>query len=168
MTKLLLTLLIIISFSPLCVNANANSNTFIRIDKIKLNVKVASTTGTLAENALAMDKLPINQGSEICGNGNAYISGHSSPTKKNQKAGKVFANLHKLNRGDIINSDTCSYQIRSITKLSGKANKNGISYIFPEEEKRFVRENTFENGTLTLQTCTKKQGEIIIIKAIKL
>jgi LPXTG-site transpeptidase (sortase) family protein len=168
MTKLLFILLIIISFLPL--NAQANSNNFIKIDKIKLNTNVVSVnaTGTMEQNALLMDNSAINQGSELCSNSNAYIAGHSSPTKRRQKAGRVFANLHKLKRGDIVSTNNCKYEIRSITIITGKANKNGISYRFTSAQANFVKENTFSEGTLTLQTCTRKLGQILVIKAIKL
>jgi sortase (surface protein transpeptidase) len=166
MTKLLFTLLIIISFLP--ITGNANSNNFIKIDKIKLNASVVNATGTMEQNALLMDNSAINQGSELCSSGNAYIAGHSSPTKRKQKAGKVFANLHKLKRGDIVSTTNCKYEIRSITIITGKANKNGISYRFTSAQANFVKENTFNEGTLTLQTCTRKLGQILVVKAIKL
>jgi sortase (surface protein transpeptidase) len=149
------------------INATASTQS-IQIDSINLSTEIVTATGTMAQNAILMDSNPINQGDDLCSDGNAYIAGHNSPTKRNQKAGYIFANLNKLDRGDIIEAGDCKYEIRSITILTGTPNRDGISYKYPEPEKEFIRSNTFENGTLTLQTCTKKLGQILIIKAQKI
>jgi len=164
MTKIILLLAILI-LAP--INTSASTQT-LKIKSINLNTQVVNASGTMAQNAILMDSSPINQGADLCSNDNAYIAGHSSPTKRRQKAGRVFANLHKVKRGEIITANDCSYEVRSITVLTGRANKNGISYTFSKKQADFVKENTFENGTLTLQTCTKKLGQILIIKAVKL
>ena len=164
MTKIILLLAILI-LAPINTSASTQS---IQIESINLSTQVVKATGTMAQNAILMDSSAINQGADLCSNDNAYVAGHSSPTKRRQKAGRVFSNLHKVKRGDIITANDCSYEVRSITIITGKANKNGISYTFTKDLANFVKENTFENGTLTLQTCTKKLGQILIIKAVKL
>ena len=166
MTKLFFALLIIFSITPL--NVSASSNNLIKIGSIRLTANVVYTTASMKEKALLMDNSPINQGDKLCEAGNAYIAGHSSPTKKNQKAGKVFANLNKLKRGDIVTTTNCKYEIRSIKTFQGKVNEDGISYLFTHKIADYILENTFEKGTLTLQTCTKKPGEILVVKAVKL
>jgi sortase (surface protein transpeptidase) len=140
----------------------------IQIDSIKLNTQVVVAKGTMAQNALKMDSNPINQGSDLCSDGNAYIAGHNSPTKRNQKAGKVFANLYKVKIGEIVTAPNCSYKIKSITTLKGTVNRDGISYHYSDEQGNFVLENTFKDGTLTLQTCTRNLGEILILKGEKI
>lgn len=166
MTKLLTILAIFINLL-IPINTTAQSEAF-TIKSIKLTTTVQKVSGDdLKANSDIMDNTAINQGDDLCSNGNAYIAGHSSPTKRRQKAGRVFANLHKVKRGDIVTSKDCKYEVRSVTILTGKANRDGISYHFTKKEADFVKENTFENGTLTLQTCTKQLGQILVIKAIK-
>ena len=164
MTKIILLLALLI-LAPISTQANTQS---LQIDSINLSTQVVNASGTMAQNYKLLDTDPINQGSDLCSNDNAYIAGHSSPTKRNQKAGRVFQNLHKLKIGQLIQTNDCKYRIESITVISGRANPNGISYKFNQDQINFVLENTFENGTLTLQTCTKKLGQILIIKAQKI
>jgi len=164
MTKIILLLALLI-LAPISTQANTQS---LQIDSINLSTQVVNASGTMAQNYKLLDTNPINQGSDLCSNDNAYIAGHSSPTKRNQKAGRVFQNLHKLKIGQLIQTNDCKYRIESITVISGRANPNGISYKFNQDQINFVLENTFENGTLTLQTCTKKLGQILIIKAQKI
>jgi sortase (surface protein transpeptidase) len=150
------------------ITTTAQSEAF-TIKSIKLTTTVQKVSGDdLKANSDTMDNTAINQGDDLCSDGNAYIAGHSSPTKRNQKAGKIFANLHKVKRGDIVTAKDCKYEVRSITVLTGTANRDGITYKYPENEKEYIRANIFKSGTLTLQTCTKQLGQILVIKAIKL
>ena len=164
MTKIILLLAILI-LSPISTQASTQS---LQIESIKLSTQVVNASGTMAQNYRLLDTSPINQGADLCSTGNAYIAGHSSPTKRKQKAGRVFQNLHKLKIGQLIQTNDCEYRIESITVISGRANPNGISYKFNQDQINFVKENTYTNGTLTLQTCTKKLGQILIIKAQKI
>jgi sortase (surface protein transpeptidase) len=167
MSKLLTILAIFISLLiPITTTAQSEAFTIKSIKLITTAQKVSSDD--LKANSNIMDNTTINQGDDLCGNGNAYIAGHSSPTKRKQKAGRVFANLHKVKRGDIVTSKDCKYEVRSVTILTGTANSDGISYHFTNKQGDFILDNTFDEGTLTLQTCTKKLGQIVVIKAIKL
>lgn len=164
MTKIIIIILLAI-LAP--INTSANTQ-ILKINSIGLNTQVVNASQSLSQASRLMDNNPVNQGSELCSDDHSYIAGHSSPTKRNQKAGRVFANLHKLEVGDLIQANDCQYEVREIRVLTGKANRNGITYTFDLEDWEYAVYNVFEGGTLTLQTCTKKLGQILIIKAVKI
>ena len=164
MTKIILIILIAI-LAP--INTSANTQT-LKIDSINLNTQVVNASQSLSQASRLMDNNPVNQASQLCSDDHSYIAGHSSPTKRNQKAGRVFANLHKLEIGDLIQANDCQYEVKEIRVLTGRANRNGFTYTFDLDDWEYAVSDTFENGTLTLQTCTKKLGQILIIKAQKI